>query len=342
MSSQIILSRSSSYRESIDLPDVLKEFEESTDPHVLGAYFGVDPEILRKLEEKYQGDTKRQMGEVIQYLLLTRSLDPELLWKSLMQAHEAVKRIGSGGHAHLTNTLSGKYHDEIEHTNSQRVIEALKRVKKERKCTKKSSVVLLDSTIKRNILVVGKNGEGKSTLGNRMLMSNHYFKINSTVLPQTHTGKSAVKSRSQLKTYKFKIYDHDGLFDVQTSTAMSSLFNTNDELHLNMVLFVMKQGHFFDTYQQQTLKTIMMEWPDISRISALVITHCERLSEEERKAVVQTIKAKHPAVANFMKVGIITVGFPDQHYVRDEDSLADGADRDITKLRTLIYFSEER
>lgn len=339
-----IISRSLSTSRESKLQDFLKEFGESTDPHVLGAYFGVDQAILRKLEEDYQDDTRRQMGEVIKYLLLNYSLDPQLLWKTLMQAREAVQRIESGGHAHLTNTLSGKYHGEIaayEHTNNQRVIQALECVKKERKSTKESSVVLLDSTVKRNILILGKNGEGKSTLGNRVLKCRH-FKINSTVLPQTHTGKSAVKSQSQLKTYKFKIYDHDGLFDMKISTAMSSLFNANDELHLNIVLFVMKQGHFFDRNVQQTLETIMTMWPDISRISVLVVTHCERLSEEERKEVVQKIKMIYPAIANFMKVGIITVGFPDQDYVRDEQSLADSTDRDTAKLRTLIYFSEGR
>ena len=323
------------------LTDFLNEFGESIDPCVLGAYFRVDLAILRKFEKDYQDDTRRQMREVIKYLLLNCSVDPELLWTTLTQAREAVQRIG---HARLTNALSGKYHGEIADTKDQRVIQALKHAaKKERKCTKESSVVLLDSNVKRDILILGKNGQGKSSLGNRILNSpGHYFKINNTDLLQTHTGEAVVKSWSQSKTYQLKVYDHDGLFDTDVSTAMSSLFDTNDELHLNIVLFVMKQGYFFNTTAQQTLEVIMTMWPDIGSISALIVTHCERLSEEERREEVKKIKMKYPTIANFMKVGIITVGFPDQDYVRDERSLADSTKRDAAVLRTLTYYSGER
>lgn len=86
----------------------------------------------------------------------------------------------------------------------------------------------------------------------------------------------------------------------------------------------------------------MTMWPDISSISALIVTHCERLSEEERREEVKKIKMKYPTIANFMKVGIITVGFPDQDYVRDERSLADSTKEDAAVLRTLTYYSGER
>ena len=326
----------SNFRESA-LPDAVQEIGESTEPHALGAYFRVDSTILEKIEEDHREDTRRQMGEVIKYLLLN-SLDPELSWKSITQAAQKIE--SGGGHPHLTTTLSEKYRGELA-ADSQRIIALTEGDKRERKSTKESSVVLLDSTVKRKILILGKNGEGKSTLGNRMLKSCH-FKINSTDMPRTCTGVLAVKSQSQLKDYKLKFYDHDGLFDTEISTAMSSLFAAKAELQFNIVLFVMKRGHYFDTYGHRTLDTIMKEWPDISGISALVITHCERLSDGERKVVVQEVKEAHPAVINFMKLGIITVGFPDQHYVRGEESLVDVTERDATKLRTLIYFSNRR
>ena len=87
---------------------------------------------------------------------------------------------------------------------------------------------------------------------------------------------------------------------------------------------------------------IIKRWPEISSISALIITHCERLSEEGRKAVIQKFKVTHPNITKLMKNGIHTVGFPDQHHMSVEKSFVDKARRDREFLRTLIYFSEKR
>ena len=48
---------------------------------------------------------------------------------------------------------------------------------------------------------------------------------------------------------------------------------------LNLVVFVLKRGCDFDKNEVAILKSVMSEWK-ISRVSALVLTHCERLSEE--------------------------------------------------------------
>ena len=238
----------------LNFPDVLKEFGETVDPHALGVYFRVGPAVQKKIDsEAYRGDYKRQLSEVIQNLLLDHSLEPELLCKTLTQAAEKI--ASAGGHAPLINSLSSEMAAILnEQAENQKRI-AMSRAERENRPSKGSSVILLDSSIKRNILILGKNSSGKSTLGNRILKCNH-FKINGTPdLPQTQTGELLVQSESELKNYQLKVYDHDGLFDseVDTSTAMSSFFTVYDELQFNIVFFVMKQGHCFSAHEQRTL-----------------------------------------------------------------------------------------
>ena len=98
----------------------------------------------------------------------------------------------------------------------------------------------------RNILILGKNGDGKSTLGNNILNSCHFMK-GSTKLPQTCIGQSAVDSKTQLRTYLVKVYDHDGLFDTEIPASLTSLFDAENEdfIDLNLIIFVLKEGSEF-------------------------------------------------------------------------------------------------
>ena len=224
--------------------------------------------------------------------------------------------------------------------DSKQVLRRLPRNRLRGTEAKRTSVVSIDSSVKRTILILGKNGEGKSTIGNKILGSSH-FKISSTDLPQTCTGSSTVESVTQLQNYVLKVYDHDGLFntDIDISAALSSLFSEDDKLSVDLILLVVKRGHNFDSIQQQTLDTIMREW-DISDISALVITHCERLSEKERERVVHQFKEVHPTVTKSMKVGVYAVGFPDSHYVMRDKVLLKSIEKDAAIIRQLIYSSE--
>ena len=122
--------------------------------------------------------------------------------------------------------------------------------------------------------------------------------------------------------------------------------STIDELYssipsaLNLVIFVLKHGCSFNENEMKILDTIMKKWK-ISGISALVLTHCERLSEEEREKMIDQFKEDHPSVAELMRKGILTVGFPDNSHVQSGSQLSQRVEDDRKKLKQLIYSCDE-
>ena len=79
-------------------------------------------------------------------------------------------------------------------------------------------------------------------------------------------------SASQLMDYKIEVYDYSGLFE--GATSIDKLSSPVPE-ELDLVIFVLKRGYDFDESEVAILKSVMNGW-QISRISALVLTHCER------------------------------------------------------------------
>ena len=84
------------------------------------------------------------------------------------------------------------------------------------------------------------------------------------------------------------------------------------------------------------LKSVMSKW-QISRISALVLTHCECLSEEERGEMIKQFKKDHPSITELMGKGILAVGFPDSSHVQPGSPLNQRVEEDKANLRQLIY-----
>ena len=179
-------------------------------------------------------------------------------------------------------------------------------------------------------------GHGKSTLGNRMLNSDGCFTINDQRCPQTSQGSSVLKSASQLKNYRFQVYDHSGLFEGASSIDE---FSSAVPEKLDLVIFVLKRGCDFDESEVEILKSVVSEWK-ISRISALVLTHCERLSEEERGEMIEQFKKDHPSIAELMGKGILAVGFPDSSHIQPGSPLSQRVEEDKASLRQLIYSCE--
>jgi predicted GTPase len=262
-----------------DLDDVLAAIEEVTRPHQLGIQLKIDITHLDEIDRNHPRDIDRQKIEVIKYWLRN---SPDASWTTLANAVERM-----GGHAKLA--------DRLLYTRTLTNMEF-----------SPSASFPLDKCVPRSIILLGKMGHGTSTLGNRILNSDGYFKINNQ-RPQTTTGSVMIKSASQLKNYNIDIYDHTGLFE--GASSIDELSSAVPEM-LNLVIFVLKHGCDFDESEMEILRSLVGEW-QISRISALVLTHCERLSEEERGEMIKQFKKDHPSITELMGKGILAIGFPD-------------------------------
>ena len=290
-----------------DLAEVLTVIEEITRPYQLGIQLKIDSSTLKTIEKNHHGDIGRQKVEVIDYWLRT---SPDASRTTLANA---VK--GMGGHDRLAKSLASR---EINKKERLRLLIGY-------------LILSLDRSVPRNILLLGKMGHGKSTLGNTILNADGLFKINDQRCPQTSQGSSVIKSQRQHKCYKIEVYDHSGLFE-----GASSINNLSSAVpkQLNVVIFVLKYGHHFDEREVAILKSVVSKWK-ISRISALVLTHCDHLSKERRKMIKQ-FKKDHPSIAELMGKGILAVGFPDNSHIQSESQLSQWVE-DKANLRQLIY-----
>ena len=281
-----------------ELADVLEAVTEVIKPYELGIQLKVDLAELDSIEKNHSKDIDRQKTEVIKYWLRN---SPDASWTALANAVERM-----GGHARFVETLREKEqdHEELVVSSTPRIFAHRTSVYFVREHSDYSS---LDTCVQRSILLLGKMGHGKSTLGNRMLDHDGWFKINGQGCPQTSEGSSMLKSASQLKNYKIQVYDHAGLFEGASSIDTLS-FAVLEKL--NLVVFVLKYGCSFDESEVEILRSVMSEWK-ISRISALILSHCERLSKKERGEMIKQFRKDHPSVAELMGKGILAVGFPD-------------------------------
>ena len=173
----------------------------------------------------------------------------------------------------------------------------------------------------RNVVVVGKSGSGKSSVANN-IAGQDLFKIGHTTesetTRQTHV---AVDFRYDNVIYSLKIVDTVGLFDTERGKAgnqaimdeIKRYFTEKFPEGINLVLFVFKKGNFSEE-EKETFAFIISEFKkSVSAMSALVITHCDGMEDDEREDCIRDFRTAKVScdIAGFMQKGIYTVGFPD-------------------------------
>ena len=311
----------------LDLSNILAALKEVTEPYQLGIQLEINSSILKAIERNHPRDIDRQKTEMIEYWLRN---SPDASWTTLANGVE-----GMGGYANVVETLREKEqnNEEIVPSSIPQMLSRQANVCFYQNPMHRSGSFPLDACVRCNILLLGNMSHGKSTLGNRLLNSDGCFKINDQLYPQTSEGSSVLRSVSQLKDYKVQVYDHAGLFEGASSIDHLSYAVPCE---LNLVIFVLKRGHSFNENEMEILVSVTNKWR-IGRISALVLTHCECLSEEEREKIIDQFKKDHPSIAELMGKGILAVGFPDNSYIQPGSHLSHRVEDDKKKLRQLIY-----
>ena len=313
-----------------NLRDVVAALQGITDIHQLGLALNTEPSKLREIEGDHRGNINRQRSEVIENWLRD---SPDASWTTLANAVE-----GMGGHTRLVERL--RSHPPALGTSEAEEVE------QNREDSQRPSIFISTETVPSphicvetcetyNILLLGKRGHGKSTLGNKLLNAEGYFRISFQGSPQVCNGSAVLRSASRRKDYRLNVYDCDGLFeDNSLIYTLSSQVPNN----LKLVVFVLKYGHSFDTKERDTLEAVMNVPQVSSQISALFLTHCEGLTEEEReRRVIRQFRENHPSVAKLMGKGILAVGFPDSSHIKPGSELSQRVENDKEKLKQLIY-----
>ena len=130
------------------------------------------------------------------------------------------------------------------------------------------------------------------------------------------------------------MYDHTGLFEGYSSADYLS-FDIPEVLDL--VLIILKHGCSFNMKEREILSLVVNKWK-ISKISALVLTHCEGLSEEEREEMIEQFKKDHKSIAELMGKKILAVGFPGNSHI---PQFSQRVKHDKEKLKDLVYSCNE-
>ena len=203
----------------------------------------------------------------------------------------------------------------------------------------------------RNVIVVGKTGCGKSSLCNMIIGRSCKEFTSATSLSSVTKEVShqiTLFERKGDKPLLVAIFDTMGLFDTSMMSNLKIMkrvkqyANTYAPSGVNLILFVFKNGRFTPEEKEAFDFVAKRFGREISGISALVITHCDAQSEEARKALVKDFCRNEATceIANFMKQGIYTVGFPNEDDT--ESYILKAIDKEIEKDRKKIRDVIER
>lgn len=164
------------------------------------------------------------------------------------------------------------------------------------------------ATNERNVVILGKVGSGKKTLGNRIAGKDIFQ--HESALGATNAGTHYKQHTKGDMLYQILTVDTEGL-QTGYNDPIPYIRKTFSKIHL--IIFVIANGRYTDeSHRSLTIATKSLP-PQAKSLCVLVITHCEGLTKEQLQGIVTEFKddARTSQVTGLMEKGIFPVGFPD-------------------------------
>ena len=168
---------------------------------------------------------------------------------------------------------------------------------------------LLTMDSRRNVVILGKVGSGKRTLGNHIVGKNVF---------QRESTLGAVN----VNYHYTKEWGGDTFYRILTVDTESLQFGYIDPLPLirryfqeiHLIIHVVANGRYTDETHNSLMRAVQGFDMRAKPFSALCITHCDGITAENRQALVEEFgedESRSSEVAAFIGKRILTVGLPD-------------------------------
>ena len=189
----------------------------------------------------------------------------------------------------------------------------------------------------RNIIIIGNAGVGKSNLAN-VILGQEKFLV-STTRTKTHDQARCTVNNDAVN---IKLIDTDADSVRVIIRYIKSFILTQNEI--NLILFVFKEGRIVDC---DVIKSLTEEHfhPTASKVTAVVVTHCEQKNEIAREQMRKDFEAdvRTRPISNFARKGLFYVGFPTLDDIEEEfkPNIERMFKRDEARIHDLVNKSSE-